>query len=71
MNLQRKARFVAGGYTTEATSSITYSSVVCCETIRIGFLLLSIHDVYITAIDMDNAYLNTLCAGKIWFVGGE
>ena len=54
---------------TEAQNSITYSSVVSRESIRIDFLLASIHGVETTAIDLQNAYLNEPYAEKIWFVG--
>ena len=37
---------------TEAQNSITYSSVVSRDSIRIDFLLASIHGVETTAIDL-------------------
>ena len=48
-----------------------YSRVVSSVIICIGLLLSYLYDVEITAIDMDNAYLNAPCAEKIWFVGGN
>ena len=35
----RKARFVAGGYMTKPPSSMTFSTVVTRESVRIAFLL--------------------------------
>jgi hypothetical protein len=37
MDLTRRARFVAGGHMTEAPASITYSSVVSRDSVRIAF----------------------------------
>ena len=62
---------MAGGHTTEEPNSITYYSVVSHDIISIGFLLSSLYGIDITAIDMDNAYLNTPCAEKIRFVGSD
>jgi hypothetical protein len=39
MDFTRKARFVAGGHMTDPPSTITYSSVVSRESVRIAFLL--------------------------------
>ncbi len=33
-----KARLVAGGHMTKAPATITYASVVSCETVRIAFI---------------------------------
>ncbi len=35
----RKSRLVAGGHTTETPASLTYSSVVLRESVRVAFLL--------------------------------
>ena len=70
MNLTRKARFCAGGHTTEAPSSITYSSVVSRDSVRLGMLIASLNDLELFACDLENAYLNAPCKEKIWFEGG-
>ena len=49
MDFTRKARFVAGGHTTEAPTSITYSSVVSRDSVRIGFLIAALNDSYLNA----------------------
>ena len=46
---------------TESPNSIMYSSVISCDSIRIGFLLAYLHEVAITSIDLDSAYMNALC----------
>jgi len=57
----RKARFVAGGYTTKALLSSTYSSVVSRESMRIAFLLAVLNDLEVFAVDIGNEYLNAPC----------
>ena len=67
MDFTRKARFVVGGFTTEASSSITYSSVVSRESVRLAFMIAALNDVDVMSCDLENAYLNTMCRKKIWF----
>ena len=69
MDFTRKARFVAGGHLTEAPGSITYSSVVSRDSIRLAFLVAGLNDLDVLAGDVSNAYLNALCREKIWFEG--
>ena len=71
MEFQQNERFMDRGHMTEAPNSVTYSSVVSRDSICIGFLLASLHGFYITAIDLENAYLNVPCVDKICFVGGD
>ena len=66
----RKARLVAGGHTTDTPSSVTYSSVVSRESVRIAFLIAALNDLDIYAADIGNAYLNAPCREKIWTVAG-
>ena len=71
MDLTRKARFVAGGHLTEPPASITYSSVVSRDSVRLEFLIAALNDLDVTAWDVGNAYLNApCCREKIWFVAG-
>jgi hypothetical protein len=61
MDFTRKARFAAdGGHTTTAPSSMTYSSVVSCDSIRLAFLIGALNDLDIMSCDLENAYLNAL-----------
>ena len=46
MDFTRKARFVAGGHMTEAPNSLTYSSVVSRECVKIAFLLAALLSQY-------------------------
>jgi hypothetical protein len=70
MDFTRKARFVAGGHTTDAPAEITYSSVVSRESVRIAFLVAALNDLDVTMADIGNAYLNAPCREKIWTVAG-
>jgi hypothetical protein len=71
MDLTRKAHFVAGGHTTETPLSLTYSGVVSRDSVWIAsFLMVALNDVNVLSCDISNAYLNTCCQAKIWFVAG-
>jgi hypothetical protein len=70
MDLTRKARIVAGGHTTETPASLTYSSVVSRDSVRIAFLYAALNDLDVMSCDVSNAYLNAPCREKIWFVAG-
>ena len=66
----RNARFVAGGHMTETPSSMTLSTVVKRESIRIAFLLVGLNELDVQAADISNAYLNAPCRKLIWIVAG-
>ena len=65
-----KARLVADGHTTAPSSSITDSSVVSRERVRIEFLLESLSDLDKFACHIGNAYINYKCREKIWTEAG-
>ncbi len=65
VDFTRKARFVAGGHKTETPKSITYSSVVSRDSIRIVFLLAALNEVDILAADIGNTYLNADTREKV------
>lgn len=67
----RKARLVADGHTTDAPSSITYSSVVSRDSVRLGLLIASLNDLDLAACDIGNAYLNAQCREKLWTLAGS
>ena len=48
-DFRRKARFVAGGHTTEAPATLTYASVVSRETVRIALTLAALNDLEVKA----------------------
>ena len=70
-NFRRKARLVAGGHTTSTPASITYSSVVSRDSVRIALTLAALNDCKVLACDIQNAYLTAPCREKIWCKAGE
>jgi hypothetical protein len=70
-NFRRKARFVAGGHTTEVPESlITYSSVVSRDSVRIALTIAGLNGLKVMSCDIQNAYLTADCREKIWTVAG-
>jgi transposase len=69
-SFKRKARYVAGGHTTDAPSSITYASVVSRESVRIALTLAALNDLEVKTSDIKNAYLTAPVTEKIWTVCG-
>ena len=66
----RKARLVADVHKTAPLSSITYSSVVSRETVRIVFLLASLNDLDIGPVDSNHGnLLTTANCPVLWHYG--
>ena len=55
---------------TQPPASITYSSVVARDSVRIAFMLAALHGVDIMAADVGNAYLNAPCREKVYCIAG-
>ena len=53
-NFHRKAWFVAGGHTTETPASLTYSSVVSRDTVRIALTIAALNDLQVMSCDIQN-----------------
>ena len=71
LDLTRKARYVAGGHLTDPPTSMTYSSVVTRESVRIAFLVAALNGLSVLAGDVQNAYLNAPTKEKIYFIAGN
>ena len=56
---------------TDPPESITYSSVVSRETVRIAFLIAALNGLDVCAADIGNAYLNANCKERIWVKAGK
>ena len=69
-NFHQKARFVAGGHTTESPASLTYSSVVSRDTIRIALTIAALNNLQVMSCDIQNAYLMATCHEKMWTYAG-
>ena len=69
-NFRRKARLVAGGHTTDAPATLTYSSVVSRDSVRIALTIAALNRLEVMACDIQNAYLTADCREKIWTRAG-
>jgi len=69
--LVRKARLVAGGHKTDTPSSVTYSSVVSRDSVRIAFLYAALNELSVVAADIGNAYLNAPSRERTWTIAGK
>lgn len=69
-NFRRKARFVAGGHTTDTPATLTYASVVSRESVRIALTLAALNDLEIKTADIENAYLTAPVSERIWTILG-
>ena len=67
---KRKARYVAGGHTTETPESLTYASVVSQYLVCIALTLAALNGLDVLACDIQNAYLTAQCRENIWTVAG-
>ena len=56
-NFRRKARMVAGGHTTEAPATLTYSSVVSRDSVRIALTIAALNNLKILSCDIQNSTL--------------
>jgi hypothetical protein len=65
MDFTWKACFVAGNHMTDPPMSLTYSSVVSCESVRLEFLIAALNDIEILAADIGNAYLTAYTKEKV------
>ena len=69
-NFRRKARFVAGGHQTQVPPSLTYSSVVSRDSVRIALTIAALNGLDILSCDIQNAYLSAECREKVYTVAG-
>ena len=69
-NFRRKARMVAGQHTTETPSSITYSSVVSRDSVRILLTVAALNDIDVLSSDIQNAYLTAPCRERVYTTAG-
>jgi hypothetical protein len=69
-DFRRKARFVAGGHTTDTPHAMTYARVVSRESVMISLNLDALNYLYIKMADIENAYLTAPLTEKVWTVLG-
>ena len=71
LDMTHKARYVAGGHLTEVPTSMTYSSVVSRDSVRIGFLIAALNGLNLLAGDIQNAFLSAPTKERIFFYAGD
>ena len=69
--LTRKDHYVADGHLIDPLMSMTYSSDVSRNSVRIGLLIAALNDIVILAGNIQNAYLNATTKEKIYFIAGN
>ncbi len=69
-DFQQKARLVAGSHLTQAPETITYASVVSCETVRLVLTFASLNDLEVKMGDVLNAYITAPVMEKVWTIVG-
>jgi hypothetical protein len=69
-NFRQKARLVANGNQTETPPTLTYSSVVSCDSVQIALLIAALNDLKLLACDIQNAYLTADCRERIDITAG-
>ena len=69
-NFRRKARLVADGHKTATPNSITYSSVVSRDSVRIALTLAALNDLELLSCDILNAYLTAPCRERFYCIAG-
>jgi hypothetical protein len=69
-DFRRKARFVAGGHTTDTPRAMKYASVVSRESVIIELTLAALNDLDVKMADIENTYLTAPITEKVWTVLG-
>ena len=69
-NFRCKARLVAGGHMTDTPNTLTYSSVISRDSVRIALTIAALNELSVMACDIQNAYLTADCREKIWTHAG-
>ena len=70
-NFGCKARLVAGGHTTDVPPSITYSSVVSRDSMRIALIIAALNGLDVLGCDIQNAYITEPGRDKIYTISGK
>ena len=69
--MTRKAQYVECGNLMDVPTHMNYSSVMYCDTVRIGFLVASFNGLDIIAGDIQNAFLEAPTEDRILFYVGN
>jgi hypothetical protein len=71
MDFTRKARFLANGHVTDPPTSLTYSSIVSRDSIRLEILIVALSDLEVLSADLGNANLNAPTKEKVHTICGQ
>ena len=69
-NFRRKARYCADGHKTGAPASVTYSTVVSRDSVRILLTIAALNDLRVMGADVQNAFLTAPNKEKCWMIAG-
>jgi hypothetical protein len=65
-NFRRKARYCADGHKTQSPASITYSTAVSRDSVRIILTIAVLNDLEVLGADVQNAFLRAPNKEKVW-----
>jgi hypothetical protein len=69
-NFRRKARCCADGHKTGAPASVTYSTVVSRDSVRILLTIAALNELDVQGADVQNAFLTAPNKEKCWMIAG-
>ena len=69
-NFRRKARYCADGHKTRAPASVTCSTVVSRDSVRILLTIAALNDLEVLGADVQNAFLTAPNREKVWMIAG-
>jgi hypothetical protein len=69
-NFRRKSRFCADGHKTKPSASVTYSTVVARDSVRLILLIAALNGLNVLGSDVQNAFLTAPNKEKCWIRAG-
>ena len=69
-NFRRKARLVADGHKMDTPASMTYSTVVSRDSVRILLMIAALNDLAVKGADIQNAFLTSPTKERVWLRAG-
>ena len=69
-NFRRKVRYVADGYKVDTDPSVSYSTVVSRDSVRIILTTAAFHGLEVLGADIQNAFLTAPVREKVWLKAG-
>ncbi len=67
---RQKTRLVASGHRTKAPATITYASVVSCETVHLALTIASLNDLDVIVENVLNAHITAQVKEEVWTILG-